>query len=303
MAAFDRPLFYCCTRGLPATVAAWAILVLVLCCSASVRGADQSTQPNTIEVDGRTRTFLVHLPPAYDGKSKLPLVLMLHGSTQPPEGAETMSGLSAIADRENLIAVYPAGVQRPSDRGPRWNSDDRHRTEADDVAFLRRLILHLQRNYHADEKRIYIAGMSNGAMMAYRMACEASDLVAAVAPVGGAQGVRCQPKAPVSVIVFHGTDDDQVPFSSTYTHAGRRRINSYPVADSVTFWVKHNGCPSRPARKKLGSVEIEDYSNCNQGTAVGLFAIQSGGHVWPGGPNGIPASEIIWKFFSLHPKQ
>ena len=276
-------------------------LVAGVCWSADA--ADAAQRRGTMEVDGRTRTYFVHLPPGYDRKTKLPLVLVLHGATQSAEGAEYMSGMSAVADAEKFIVAYPSGTSFFGDQGPTWNAGNccgsAYQKNVDDVAFLRRLILEGRRQYHADEKRVYVTGISNGGMMSFRMACEAADLVAGVAPVAGALNVRCKPSAPVSVIVFHGTADERVPFD------GGDRQSDAPVAKGVAFWVKANGCAAKPEHQEFPAVHVDSYNGCKAGTGVALYAIQGGGHTWPGGggtQNGVPASQIIWKFFAEHPK-
>src|SRR5215469_12326170 len=79
-------------------------------------------KPGSIELDG-TRTYFVHLPPAYNGKTLLPVVIVLHGAGESPEGAEKLSSMSVEADKENFIAVYPRGTGRMNPaRMPAWNS-------------------------------------------------------------------------------------------------------------------------------------------------------------------------------------
>ena len=162
-----------------------------------------------------------------------------------------MSGMSTLADQQNFIAVYPNGTGKL----PTWNAGNccgyARQNNVDDIAFLRALIAKLQKSYSIDARRIYVTGISNGAMMSYRAACEMSDVVAAVAPVEGAQNVPCKPASPVSLIVFHGTADHLVPYNggSTPYQIGPHRTDA-SVADTVAFWVKENGCaPAGQARR------------------------------------------------------
>jgi polyhydroxybutyrate depolymerase len=153
--------------------------------SSSVTG----NKPGSIELDGRTRTYFVHLPPAYNGKTLLPVVIVLHGATESPAGVEKLSGMSVEADQENFIAVYPRGTGRMNPaRMPTWNSGNcggyAQRNHVDDVGFMRALIDKLEQDYAVDPKRIYVTGISSGGMMSYRLACELSDKIAAAAPVG-----------------------------------------------------------------------------------------------------------------------
>jgi polyhydroxybutyrate depolymerase len=263
----------------------------------------------TLDIGGRTRTYFVHVPSHYDGHKPLPLVFVLHGATQSPESAEQMSGMSAKADRENFLTVYPSGTGRLS-RVPTWNSGAccsyAMEHNVDDVAFLRALIKKLERDYAVDPKRIYFTGISNGGMMSYRAACEMSDEVAAVAPVEGAQDLACHPSNPVSVLVFHGTADHLVPFDggSTPFQLGSKRSDT-PVADAVAFWVKQDGCSPTPRHEETTVVHSDKYSGCKDGSAVTLYAIQGGHHAWPGtriSGNDVSATDLIWTFFEQHPK-
>jgi polyhydroxybutyrate depolymerase len=220
-----------------------------------------------------------------------------------------MSGMSAKADRENFIAVYPKGTGRAS-MFPTWNSGNccayAMENHIDDVGFLRALIESLEHNYAVDARRVYATGISNGGMMSYRLACELADKIAAIAPVEGALNVDCRPTAPVSVIIFHGTADRLVPFSggSTPYQIGARRTDN-SVAAAVDFWVKQNGCTLTPEHQESAEAHTDIYSGCRNGTGVALYAVQGGRHMWPGTPastNKVPATDLMWAFFAAHPK-
>jgi polyhydroxybutyrate depolymerase len=286
--------------------AAFAFTIIALALTVGLRAQNQT---NAIEVDGRTRSYFVHLPPTYDGKARLPLVLVLHGGTQSAAGAERMSGMSDEADKQNFVAAYPSGTGRFKDV-PTWNSGNccgyAMQNHVDDVAFLRALIDKLEHDYSVDPKRVFVTGISNGAMMAYRAACELADKVAAIAPVEGAQNVPCKPTSPVSLIVFHGTADRLVPFEGGTTpfQVGPKRSDA-SVADAIAFWVKTDGCSALPKHSEANEAHIDTYSGCKNNSAVVLYAIQGGRHMWPGARmsgNNVAATEIMWKFFAQHPK-
>jgi len=285
-----------------------AVIVLAaLWMAASADATD--TQSRSITVDGLARTYLLHVPSSYrvaaSGK-KLPIVFVLHGATQSPESAERMSGMSDLADQHDFLAVYPRGTGRL----PTWNAGNccgyARQNQVDDVAFLGALIRKLERDYTVDPRRIFVTGISNGAMMSFRMACDLADQVAAVAPVEGAQNLDCRPSSRVSVLVLHGTADRLVPFSGGTTpfQVGARREDT-PVMDTVAFWVKEDGCASPPQRAVNPEVHTTIYANCADGTGVALYAIQGGRHMWPGlriSGNSVPATNIMWTFFEQHPK-
>lgn len=274
------------------------------------RRALASTAPSSsIEIGGRTRGYILHLPAGYSGNARPPLVIVLHGAIQGNASAERMSGMSALADKEKFVVVYPEGTSMMGN-APTWNAGNccgyAQQKHVDDIAFLRALIGKLEKDYSIDPKRIYVTGISNGGMMSFRVACEMADVVAAVAPVEGAQNVDCKPSAPVSVIVFHGTADRLVPFnggSSPY-QIGQHRSDT-PVADAVAFWVKENGCAPMPKRQESAEVHVVTYLGCKDGTGVALYAIQGGRHTWPGTSIShvdLPATDVMWKFFMQHPK-
>jgi len=297
-ASYRRFVFY----GLLA-----AALVSGAACRRFAASASQTGNRNsTLDFGGLTRQYFVHVPPSYDGKKPLPLVLVLHGATQSAESIERMSGMSAAADRETFLAVYPTGTGRL----PTWNAGPccgyAVENRIDDVGFLDALIGRVERDYAVDPRRIFATGISNGGMMSYRLACELAGKVAAIAPVEGAQDLPCHPSNPVSVIIFHGTADRLVPFEggATTFQVGRRRSDT-SVSSSAAFWVEHNGCSATPKREESTEVQIENYSGCRDGTAVALYAIQGGRHIWPGtrlSRNDVPATSLRWSFFARHPK-
>ena len=167
-------------------------------------GQPAGTASKTLEFGGRTRNYLVHPPKGYDGKSSLPLVLVLHGAIQGATNVERMSGMSAKADKENFLAVYPNGTSG-SGLAPTWNAGAccgyAQMNKVDDVGFLRALIDRLEHDYPIDPKRVFATGISNGGMMSYRLACEMADRIAAVAPqtkwsgCGQTQYSRTRPRA------------------------------------------------------------------------------------------------------------
>jgi polyhydroxybutyrate depolymerase len=275
------------------------------------RAAAVGSKSQTMQFDGRTRRYILHVPSGYATSNPGALVLVLHGATQSPTSAETMSRMSDLADKNNFLAVYPSGTSRnPDDRIPTWNSGAccgyAMENKINDVGFLSALIDQLRNTYSIDAKRVYVTGISNGAMMSYRLACELSSKIAGIAPVEGAQDIPCQPSERVSVLIFHGTDDHLVPFNggSTPFQLGSKRSDA-SVADAIQFWVKEDGCNGTPAHEETAEVHTDFYTGCQSNTAVSLYAIQGGHHMWPGltiSGNHVPASDLIWQFFAAHPK-
>jgi polyhydroxybutyrate depolymerase len=273
----------------------------------------------SLSFGGRDRGYLLHLPPAYDGKRPLPLVIALHGGGGHGKNASAMSGLSALADKAGVAVVYPNGTGRFEERLLTWNSGNccgyALDNKIDDVGFLRALLDELGPKLPVDAKRVYATGISNGGMMSYRLACELADRVAGIAPVAGALNVPdCRPSQPVSVIAFHGTADEHVLYEGG---APRKRADPHPredrsFADAVAFWKVKNRCEGPPRREEKGEVTREEYAGCEGGAAVVAYTIKGGGHSWPGGVKGhaggdepsgaLSASELMLRFFLEHPR-
>jgi polyhydroxybutyrate depolymerase len=285
---------------------ALALLHNVACRRFVARAAQDGRRDGTLNIGGLTRQYFVHVPAIYDGKTPLPLVLVLHGATESPENLERMSGMSAAADKEMFLAVYPRGTGRL----PTWNAGaccgPAMENHVDDVGFMSALIGKLEQDFAVDSKRIFATGISNGGMLSYRLACEMSGKIAAIAPVEGAQDVACRPSNAVSVIIFHGTADRLVPFDGGTTpfQMGSHRSDA-SVSDTTTFWVKQDGCSPTPERKETDGAHVETYSGCRDGAGVAVYAIPGGHHIWPGtrfSHNDVPATSLMWNFFARHPK-
>ena len=282
------------------------------------RASDSEKHPGTIDVGGRTRTYFVHTPPGYAGDDKLPLVMVLHGGGGNAENADKMSGMSDKADAANFLVAYPDGTGGVGEHFHTWNSGNccayALKNNVDDVAFLRALLDKLEYEYAVDPKRVFVTGMSNGGMMAYRVGCTMSDKVAAIAPVAGSLNIDCNPSQPVSVIAFHGTADENVPYDGG---VGKKQLDAprddKPVSYAIGFWVKRDGCNARPEKSEKGTLRTDVYSGCADGTAVVLNTIVGQGHAWPGSPHvlrgiadkpdpTVPATDLMWDFFQSHPK-
>jgi len=272
--------------------------------------------------DGRIRTYIVHLPPVYDGKKPLPLIIALHGGGGNAQHMEEKTGFSLKADEEGFIVVYPDGTGRLRNRFLTWNAGYccgyAFENNVDDVGFIRVLIKKLQNTYKIDSNRIYVTGHSNGAMLTYRVGAELSDVIAAIAPVAGSIGgyatnesslwIIPEPTYPVSVIVIHGRLDSHVPYDGGHgKNASGSRVD-LSVNESIAFWVEYNGCNPTPQTNitNNGSVIVDTYSGGRNGTEVVLYTLVNGGHWWPGSNyqyQNFSATDVIWDFFSKHPKQ
>ena len=188
----------------------------------------------TVKTEGRERSYQIHIPAKYDSKSPLPVVLALHGAAMNGPMMAAFCGLNKKADEAGFITVYPNGTGIGI--FPIWNAGGITTKDlTDDVAFIRALLDDLARVLKVDSKRVFATGMSNGAMMCYRLAAELSDRIAAIAPVAGTMAIeKANPTRPVPIIHFHGTADTFVPFNgaakapASSSPSSRSRIRSRP---------------------------------------------------------------------------
>ena len=275
------------------------------------------TFEDEVIVDGRQRTYRVHVPPSLTGQTGVPVVIGLHGGGGNGEQFEQQSHLSTVADRAGFVAVYPYGSG--GTRLLTWNAGAccayARDQGIDDVAFIAAMLDALGAKYHTDPARVYVTGFSNGAMMSYRLACELADRVTAIAPVAGALNVDdCRPSRPLPVLAIHGTADEAVPYDGgppARKIPGAGTWQNQSVSYAVSFWINHDGCPATPAESRDGAVVRTSYAPCADGLEVTLYTIDGGGHAWPGGVKGreaadVPpptpdASSVIWDFFARFP--
>lgn len=270
----------------------------------------------------RIRSYRIHIPPSYDGSTELPLVLALHGGGGRSKSMESKTGFDEKADKEGFIAAYPNGVCGLFPLRT-WNvgfcCGKALEKNVDDVGFIEKLIDSLQNRLNIDSAQIYVTGHSNGAMMAYRIAAELSDTIAAIAPVAGTIGgyenedsevwIIPEPSNPVSVIAVHGKLDENLPYDGGRGNNTGGNRSYLSVGESIYFWVQHNECNSFPERSVSESenIVIDTYVGGQHMTEVSLVTIMNGEHWWPGSDKDpyheISATDIIWDFFENHPKQ
>jgi polyhydroxybutyrate depolymerase len=271
---------------------------------------------HTLTVDGVSRSYLLYLPVGHRAGRALPLVLVFHGGGVRARSMAAHTGLTAVAEREGFAVAYPEGLDR------RWNDGRGYGAAHDDVAFVRALLDTIARQAVIDSTRVYATGISNGAMFAYRLACDLPGVLAAIAPVAGAVPTalaeRCAGARPTAVVAFQGTADPLLP----YAGGGRRpsgRGEVLSAAGSAELWARVNGCagPAAPeaaidSERDGTRVRRERWTGCREGRDVVRYTIEGGGHTWPGGPpvgrgvgrvtRELGATGTIWAFFAAHPR-
>jgi polyhydroxybutyrate depolymerase len=273
-------------------------------------------------VVGGDRPVTVHIPGSYDPREPAPLLILLHGYSGTGPGDATEFKLAPAAEAGGFIAAYPDGTV--DSQGNRfWNATDAacdfDRSGADDVGYLTDLIAEIEAQLAIDPKRIYVFGHSCGGFMAYRLACEKADVVAAIVSVAGAtyaDPAACAPNVPVSVAQIHGTADDIVLFEggdlSDWDPSGPPR--PYPGAKTTAeTWAAANGCAEAPttldaridvdAGLRSGTdqaeTSVQEWTGCTSGATVQLWTIPDGGHM----PTVSPSfAETVLGFMLDHPK-
>lgn len=290
-------------------------------------GQEDWAMPQPILPGGPPRTFVFYVPSSYDPAQPAPLVIALHGRYGTGAGMAQLTELNTVAEEEGFVVAYPDGLGQNGDTG--WSY--MHGLAgvpgqaADDTLFLEQLIQDLSADLSIDQARVYVTGWSNGGFMVERLACEAPDRYAAFALVSatGYAGLPtlCAEQRPVSILMMHGTDDNNVPWDGlAQTVDGQQIYLLAPVVNTLAYWGNHSGCSADFEGEELPqsgaspgtSVRILRLKDCAEEAEVVLYAIIGGGHNWPGVPVTGPlaifgsvnldihASRVIWDFFSRH---
>lgn len=270
----------------------------------------------SLEIEGRQRTYLLNLPPSYySGQENFALVIAMHGTGGDAYQFENDYKFTQMANNEQFVVVYPEGVRSSGPLRLRtWNAGYCCDYAADnniaDVEFISRLLDELLENYNIDPKRVYATGMSNGGMMAYRLACEMPERITAIATVSCTMvtGQGISPIQPVPLLHLHSKQDTKVPYQ------GGVGLGDYyfPPLDSVlNVWAEVNGCTSGP------EIILEDdeykltrWTSCNNSAVIEYYLTKDGGHAWPGArkvrsradepSHVIDANDLIRDFFQEH---
>lgn len=268
---------------------------------------------------GVSRQYLVHVPQDYDARRPTPMVLALHGGggDMTYMARDDLYGLISKSEQAGFVVVFPNGYSRfRSGKVATWNAGNccgasRDR-EIDDVGFLRAVIARVDRALNIDDARVYSIGMSNGAMMSYRLACEASDVVKGVAAIAGTDNtIACAPKTPTPILHIHARNDDHVLFDGG---AGPSAANAAYITDFVSVprtiakWTAINRAEMAARRVlEVDGAWCELHAARGGGAPVQLCVTEEGGHSWPGGAKprssappsrAISANDVMWDFFS-----
>jgi polyhydroxybutyrate depolymerase len=267
-----------------------------------------------MKVDGLDRRYLLNLPPNYyeSSSADFSVVIAMHGGGGDANQFESTSKLTEKANAAKFIVVYPEGVQSDGLLKLRtWNAggccDYARDHNINDVKFISELIDKLVANYKINPKKVYATGHSNGGMLSYRLACELSNKVAAIAPNGCTMVVKqpCNPSRAVPVLHMHSILDENVPYQGGYGTSNAY----YPPLDSIlNVWSNNDACQNK-AQVVVNDekYKLTKWTNCSNNTTIHYYLTQDGGHGWPGGDPGregsdtpskvINANDLLWEFF------
>ena len=250
------------------------------------------TTTRSITVDGRRREYILHVPRSYSGANDVPLLLDFHALSSGADYQSENSGTADVADDEGFIVAYPQGIDNAWNIGPCCTES----RQVDDVAFARAVVDEISGQACVDEKRVYATGYSNGGGMSYKLACDAADQFAAVAPAAFdmIEELQCEPQRPVSVFADRGQLDFIVPYdggrSTPPTPYRLDPIHFLGAEGSFEKWGELNNCSGAP--RSIGN-SCEAYSDCDGGTEVVLCTSRFGSHsAWD--------AEQSWNFLRSH---
>ncbi len=263
---------------------------------ASRMNSPEPPPPGTTERSVQTadglRRYMVHVPMRRPRRflisERYPLLILLHGSGQDGEIIQEMTRMDSVSGRHHMIVAYPDGTRSILGKiSADWNSGEccgyAARQHIDDIGFLRGLIDDLTSKGIVDSRRIYVAGFSSGAELAFRAGCEISDRIAAIAVVSGSIAIgHCDPARPVSLLAIQGTADDEVPFDDDLPDSLDDPVQQWTksATPSVRYWVSLAGCTSAQRSRVSLHVERTDFNGCRDSN-IQLLTIAGGVHGWP----------------------
>jgi len=280
-------------------IAAASALLLTGCALRTPTPAPTAETGVQHTVDGRT--YLLTVPA--NAPANAPLVIMLHGGFGSGSQAEKSYGWDELAASEGFIVAYPDG------EGRAWNAGGGccgapGRDGTDDVAFITSVVADIEARHSIDPARVYATGMSNGALLSYRLACD-TDLFAAIAPVAGTIVGDCPTPHPTSVLEIHGLADQNVRMDGS-PGAGVASVDGMPVADVNDLWRTADSC--QPPQVSTSGPVTTSTATCADGRTVMLTTIEGAGHQWPGSEKirdggdppstALDATATIWAFFA-----
>ena len=266
-------------------------LLLLIACGSS--GGD-TERPRTF---GGDRPVTLQVPGDFDAAKQYPLVMILHGYSANAFTQQAYFGMTSLANDREALVVAPDGTVDASGN-QFWNADstccDFGHLNPDDVGYLGGLLDDIAAAWPVDPQAVYVLGHSNGAWMAYRMACERADAISSIVVLAGnaSVGITCAPAHPVNVLHLHGTADTTVPYSET-------SVDTWAGLDTCTGTRAAGATLDLDATLAGPETQMSSTGGCPGGGAVDLWKIEGAGHI----PNLTAAFEpSVWPWLLDHPR-
>lgn len=263
--------------------------------------------------DRRLRTYRLYVPRSLT-KRAAPLLVALHGRGGSAMGFENSSGFDGLAEANKFLVVYPNGTFSSDEVGGRvWNAGgccgtaQQSLDNVNDARFISLLIDKIESDYNVDQKRVFAAGHSNGAMMGFRLACQLSNKIVAVGLQSGTLFVnKCRHKKPVAVLEIHGTADAFVPIDGGEGPMDPAPVDFPPPRDGLEKLAASNHCligPLTSTDPDDPSLSYEVWRHCKKGALVRWIKVDGAGHAWmPSSSATFHSSAAIWSFLAVHPR-
>ena len=256
--------------------------VLVACGSSDNGGSDPDAPPGGVrnKIYGGARPAELKTPTTLTEGKQYPLVVLLHGYGANGFVQTAYFGVGTLPTEDKALLIAPDGTEDTSGK-QFWNADsqccDFGHTNVDDVAYIGGLIDAISAEWPVDKKQVFVLGHSNGGYMAYRMACERADVIAAIGSLAGnasSTPSACNPSAKVNVVHMHGTTDATVPYSG--------------ATPSVDQWATKNGCGT--TRTETTTIDLDSSvagaethvkptAGCPDNGAVELWTMEGSSHI------------------------
>ncbi len=258
------------------------------------------------------RSYRIDLPANPQGA---PVIIGLHGGGGSADQFARSSGLSRPANRQGYAVIYPEGTGRAATWNGGYCCGSAQRNRVDDMAFLDAVITDAIRRFGLNPERLYLTGMSNGAIMAETYAARHPGRVRAVAGVAGTMDTgRIRVKGPVPLLHIHGTADAMVPYAGGLGDSSLTRTNFASVASVEAAFLAPFPMLARtehvidPAADGMRVIE-RNYADERGRVQVRIQTIEGGGHAWPGSRRAarqgatqdISATTEVLRFFADHP--
>jgi polyhydroxybutyrate depolymerase len=283
-------------RRVLAVLVAAAVAVLAVPASAAPPTGGAAATIAT-EYAGQLRSFNYYVAPRVPTRSPVPLLIVLHGLYIDPATQEAASGMDAVADSQDVALAYPSGLNGS------WNAGgccgDSHAQRVDDVGFLVHVVRLVAQLRPIDLDRVYLAGFSNGAMMALKAGCDRPDVFAAAVAVSGTLQAPCSGRRPVSALMLHGLRDTTVPYE------GERKSKFLgtavtPVPTAIARLTARSHCVANRQQQQR-RYQRKLFVGCAEGTSVELLTAPALGHRWPDlAHDGIDGGKVAWTFLRAH---